>query len=97
MEEATYITQWEADISKYTNSDGKIEIPNIASYDTGAESKTSDPVKVTPPMDKGAQPKDNTTPPVKADPLPETAEVQASHIIIMRTMEPMLPEKTQIR
>lgn len=25
------------------------------------------------------------------------AEVQASHIIIMRTMEPMLPEKTQIR
>ncbi|ASN13590.1 MULTISPECIES: isopeptide-forming domain-containing fimbrial protein [Latilactobacillus] len=61
-----------ADISKYTNSDGKIEIPNIASYDTGAESKTSDPVKVTPPMDKGAQPKDNTTPPVKADPLPET-------------------------
>ena len=25
------------------------------------------------------------------------AEVQISHIIIMRTMEPMLPEKIQIR
>lgn len=53
-----------ADISKYMNSDGKIEIPNVASYDTGTESKTSDPVKVTPPKDK-------VTPPSKADPLPE--------------------------
>lgn len=54
-----------ADLSGYMSSEGKIEIPNIAKYDTAYDSKVSDPVKVTPPKDK-------ETPPAKADPLPET-------------------------
>lgn len=67
-----------ADISKYMNSEGKIEIPNVASYDTGNDSKTSKPVTVNPP-------KDPVKTPDKADPLPETGRSNIEHVGLIAT------------
>ena len=79
-----YITQWEADISKYTTMYSiVVQMEMVQAISTHGEMEKLHISTMYFMMERN-----------RAFHL---AEVQISHIIIMRTMEPMLPEKTQIR
>ena len=84
MEEATYIIQWEADISRYTTMYSiAVQMETVQAISTHGEMEKLHISTMYFMMERN-----------RAFHL---AEVQASHIIIMHTMEPMLPEKTQIQ